>query len=542
MNRNIYFFVLLLSVNIFTTTKAVEIDSNTLVCVVNTSLQSCQSIQLQVETCPSTVSCISYLQQTVQNNPSYTTTVVVLADGLNYNDCPGTIIGLPESYIHVFVGGSNSVYQCNGPFANINLSYKTDIVFEGFTLIGGGYSGSFNGGLVSVTYSGVNGSPNLEFVNTTISEASVKSNGGCIYSDGMVVSVINSTIFSCIAQNNGGAIATAEGSDIVTITNSNISMNTAYNYAGAIYASILNVNNSTFSENTGAIIAGALYVSNFLSIQNSTFYKNVGSSVGNAYGGAIYFNGQMSSIVGTKFIQNIVLGMGSGGSIYANYLTLQNCEFSDDSAYYGGSIYSISSLNMENCTLVGSRATMYGGAIFANGNVNIRNSSFTGSTAYSGGAIYTSNAGYYNMIEDSQFFNNVAKTGGAIYSKQTSSYYFSGSLFNANSATIQGGAMYFGGGGYPTMLYGGKFIGNTNKVNQLYDTFNSNVFSNVNTVNVSTDIITSNTLYSVPLVIDNSLAYPVAYGVLGECYNGIATITTSGQVTSCQCFPNYSVI
>ncbi|EFA78445.1 hypothetical protein PPL_09097 [Heterostelium album PN500] len=406
-------------------------------------------------------------------------------------------------------------FASNGPFANINLSYKTDIVFEGFTLIGGGYSGSFNGGLVSVTYSGFSGSPNLEFVNTTISGASVKSNGGCIYSDGMVVSVINSTIFNCMAQNNGGAIATAEG---VT----------------QIYTPLLYVNNSTFYYNSAASSAGALYVSTFISIQNSTFYRNIATHNGN--GGAIYFNGQMSSIVGTTFIQNSVLGMGSGGSIYADNMVLQDCQFSSDNAYFGGSIYSISSLVVSSCSFVGSSADLYGGAILANGNVNINNTFFNGATANSGGAIYTQNAGSTNMIEDSQFFNNVQ----VVQFRQTSSFFLSGTLFNANSATIQGGAMYFSGGGYPKMFYGGKFISNSNLMNPTYNTFNTDMIKNVNTVNISVDILISPTLYSVPLVTDDSLVYPVAYGVLGDCFNGIATISTGGQVTSCQCFPNYS--
>ena len=110
----------------------------------------------------------------------------------------------------------------------------------------------------------------------------------------------------------------------------------------------------------------------------------------------------------------------TGGGIYSNFsqATLQNLSIRDNNATFGGGLFieENSSHVLTNIDFVGNNSSREGGA------------------AYSEGIAY---------FFDSDFRNNIAGTsGGAIYNSRAN-IYVEGSIFDANRASDNGGAIYF---------------------------------------------------------------------------------------------------
>ena len=113
-----------------------------------------------------------------------------------------------------------------------------------------------------------------------------------------------------------------------------------------------------------------------------------------------------------------------GGAIYNNgNLTIQNCNFKNNSATSGGAIYSGTSANLDiyYSTFEDNVVTDRGGAIFSYSYVGIYDSTFirnkgTG-TSSTGGSIYINgNSNKYSVLNRNIFKDtSVARQGGAIY-------------------------------------------------------------------------------------------------------------------------------
>ena len=135
-----------------------------------------------------------------------------------------------------------------------------------------------------------------------------------------------------------------------------------------------------------------------------------------------------------------------GGAINTDgSLIITNSIFKDNSAYYGGAIYSSKNVSVKNCTFINNKAEgsgvqqCKGGAIHSNSKVEVDNSTFIGNYAHDyGGAIY---ADTVHTNSKSYFINNVAadNDGGAIY---TQSVYIVETVFDGNSACRSGGAIF----------------------------------------------------------------------------------------------------
>ena len=113
-----------------------------------------------------------------------------------------------------------------------------------------------------------------------------------------------------------------------------------------------------------------------------------------------------------------------GGAIYCvGDLTVNDCTFTNNGGCsYGGAINSFNGvLTVENCNFINNYAS-YGGAIYCDDTnydfeYHIKNSNFIGNTArYGGGAIYSEGNVHSqgNIIESVNFINNTAESGGAI--------------------------------------------------------------------------------------------------------------------------------
>ena len=141
------------------------------------------------------------------------------------------------------------------------------------------------------------------------------------------------------------------------------------------------------------------------------------------------------------------------GAIYNNgNLTIQNCNFKNNSATSGGAIYSGTSANLDiyYSTFEDNVVTNRGGAIFSYSYVGIYDSTFirnkgTG-TSSTGGSIYINgNSNKYSVLNRNIFKDtSVARQGGAIYLSygNVTNCIFENASTTATGSSYGGGAIY----------------------------------------------------------------------------------------------------
>ncbi len=244
------------------------------------------------------------------------------------------------------------------------------------------------------------------------------------------------------SENNNGKLSANEGtySELIEKIGSggNITLNKKiYTYDSGF---TIEITQSGTIDGNGAIIdmsGSDIQVFNVnatnLIIKNITF-KNI-----NYYGagGAIYFAGS-GTVNNCNFTGNTA---GNGGAIYFKSTgSVSNCNFVNNLATaWGGAIYFKSTGSVSNCNFVKNRATECGGAIYSEGSVNnlfITNCNFTANTANDcGGAIYCSDS----EINNCNFTGNTAgSSGGAIACSDSE---INNCNFTGNTASSSGGAI-----------------------------------------------------------------------------------------------------
>ncbi|RAP52065.1 MAG: hypothetical protein BZ133_01885, partial [Methanosphaera sp. SHI613] len=229
---------------------------------------------------------------------------------------------------------------------------------------------------------------------TDTSSSSNGANGGAI---GVVNSISDFIVDNCTFTNNKGR----HGGAILV-----------YDSQGRNQG-IKKIIGSTFTGNQ-AIYGGAIETYNDLIIEDSTFEENsvkgIGSGNRNPLGGAICVNNMvLDGTAGSLSLKNVTFTkntapeastaeslQGYGGAIYNSGpdSTIDNCTFTENSAYYGGAYYA--NTNKTECM-----------------DVTITNSNFIENTAHDGAAIwdkhYQSSTTPSSMtIEDCQFKDNNA--------------------------------------------------------------------------------------------------------------------------------------
>jgi predicted outer membrane repeat protein len=254
------------------------------------------------------------------------------------------------------------------------------------------YGGAIYGGTVD----------NCIFEGNSVIHPNENANGGaCSGTD-----VKNSIFIGNYASNNGGALN--DGS----VENSKFINNTCGENGGALYNSELK--NSTFknnkAKNGGAIFFD--YGHKDIPIENSTFESNTASE----NGGAV--NAKYNEIKNCIFILNNAEGNGgaveSSGNIF-------DCEFSQNSAKYGGAILTQGYNNcISDSTFTSNKATADGGAIKGTDDHMVSSCIFTKNSANRGGAAYGMKVSYSN------FTDNSAKEGPALYGGSADECYFKG--------------------------------------------------------------------------------------------------------------------
>lgn len=270
--------------------------------------------------------------------------------------------------------GSSSltVRPASGSFFRVfDVAPSHSITIQGLT-ISFGYAGLAQGGGIYLD----------EHVTATIADCVLTNNytgdiGGAIFIDGYgggaTLTVLNSTITGNTAgntDNGGNGAGIYSSADVLTITDSTISNNTAWmdnDLSGGDGGGISNVNgtlnisNTTISSNAAGVSGGGISGGGAITITNSTISGNV-AAIGPPY-------------------------FGLGGGIYnSGTLTLTNCTISGNSANgsiskgggVGGGIYNGNgSVDVGNSTLSDNYAGVHGGSIYG-GTFNIGNSILNG--------------------------------------------------------------------------------------------------------------------------------------------------------------------
>jgi len=240
---------------------------------------------------------------------------------------------------------------------------------------------------------------NCTFISNQIFDANSDTNwGGAIYAQGANTQIVNSRFVDNAVRDNGGAICIRNNNNLVE--NCTFDSNWA-GRGGAIYIHRIVaghdvadtvINNCTFNDNG--------------IISDVDGEPNLGTK-----GGAIYSWGIDTSVTNSKFNNNKAI---SGGAILyeRGHNFLENNTFIGNKAVrYGGGAISSARFGdtINNCTFKDNFAQGYGGAVSAD-YPTITNSTFINNTADHGAAICTITAN----VSNSEFYDNNAEDNYAV--------------------------------------------------------------------------------------------------------------------------------
>lgn len=259
--------------------------------------------------------------------------------------------------------------------------------------------------------------------------------------------------------------------------------------------SMLRIENSTFTNNSETSTSpntggGAINNSAAAYVGNSTFLNNSSGS----QGGAIYNNGQNSSLESFNNTYGQNTATNEGGAIYSNdgRISSNNDQFHYNTAQLGGAVYYNGSGNQDmslvydtfenNGTQGDSQITYYGGALYQTGNsalseireclfqnnnadwgggaiyitmldggshsaTTINDSTFTYNkgngyfTDEGGGAILITNGATVQIGFNNNFSGNEAENGGHIYNSGSNLSILENNVFSQGTSSSNGGAI-----------------------------------------------------------------------------------------------------
>ena len=349
-------------------------------------------------------------------------------------------------------GGSKTIINGNGldrvfdiPVDNISVTLDHVVVTGGIARDGDGGGGvqGKDGETLKITSSSITGN---------IATTGSSDVGGGIFLDSGNLSITNSHIDGNSAaggiDGRGGAIFIDAGAGLVTILNSTVSGNSAYEDSGAISSGLtgaFTITNSQINNNhsgdggSGAVFSNA----GLTTITSSTFSGNTTSGEG----GGLSADGDLSVIKST-FCNNTAVG--DGGAVWSNQhsVNVSNSTFKDNSSTggAGGALGNIGAVTVTGSTFNHNTASGVGGAIDEELEVDITitGSTFTNNSAGdTGGAINgDGDADFAIRVTNSKFTYNTATNQGGAIAADGEHVVITGSTFDHNtSVNGDGGAI-----------------------------------------------------------------------------------------------------
>lgn len=210
-----------------------------------------------------------------------------------------------------------------------------------------------------------------------------------------------------------------------------------------------------------------IFSQNFLNVENCNFINNSAS-----YGGALSLLGG-GNVLNCNFISN---SADVGGALYAQSGSISGCNFTDNSAVnHAGAVFLFRG-SVENCGFVNNSASGYGGAAYIT-SANVSGCNFTANHVNSeyGGALFLNDGEiiYCNFNE-----NSALDHGGAVYINLGN---VSESDFTANHVNGTAGALHINSGNvngcsfadnYASQTGGAVYVLSRGKID--YSNFSSN--------------------------------------------------------------------
>ena len=250
-----------------------------------------------------------------------------------------------------------------------------------------------NGAAINNTETGTLDISGSTFNNDTSNVANMASGGGAIYSSGNL-NIETSTFNNDTSEGNGLGM----GGAITNLGN-------------------LSIDRSSFNaDGANSWDGGALANFGNCTITNCSFFNNTCWDAG-----AIMNYLGVCIITGTNFTDND--GGEYGGAIDNEYtIIVNNCNFTNNYIPYqdgGGAIANFDIARFNNCIFIGNNAdnSYYGGGAIMDyaSDDTISNCTFMNNTASYGGAIYTTQGGV-SIVANSTIIGNNATDGAAVYS------------------------------------------------------------------------------------------------------------------------------
>ncbi|MHC5059954.1 MAG: S8 family serine peptidase [Planctomycetota bacterium] len=176
-----------------------------------------------------------------------------------------------------------------------------------------------------------------------------------------------------------------------------------------------------------------------------------GFTITNGYadrGGGIFCSSGSPTIRNCIINENSAGGgtYNSGGGFYNNYNSnpiLNNCEFNNNSASYGGGIYNNSgNLSLTNCIFNGNSAENGGGMFSIRSNPTLTNCIFFDNLATQYGGGVSNTYGSKLKLVNCMFSENSASSGGAVSSLIASYPILINCTVSKNTASQHGGGLY----------------------------------------------------------------------------------------------------
>jgi len=262
-----------------------------------------------------------------------------------------------------------------------DIQFSANVNISGVTARNSAVGGLLNSGTLSITNSiisrnkrGINNnlSANLTLTDSEVSGNTAGHSAG-IYSFGKMT-IINSIVSDNKASSTGGGGIVNNGE--MTITNSEVNGNTAVVIGGGIInEGIMTITNSTVSDNEANYSSGGIHNSSqgTLTLTDS----EVSGNNGYTYGGGLS-NGGAMTITNSTVSDNWTISI----------------QDSQDSPRAGGGLYNSGDTSILNSTISGNQTPLAGGGIRNYGRINLINSTISGNQANgSGGGIYNDATG-----------------------------------------------------------------------------------------------------------------------------------------------------
>lgn len=338
-------------------------------------------------------------------------------------------------------------------------------------------------------------------VNNLILTNGLSKYGSGIYAKNSNI-ILNNVTFKNMNSSQAGACLIKSGS--LTIEDSSF-INTTSEKGSAVFGAQADIKIKNSEIQKSSSNWGAVYLLGANANIANTDFVNLSSN----YASAVYATDSKVMIDKSKFT-NLKSSKTAGaiGSKESEEFIIKNSEFSNISSdKNGGSLYFdlVENVEISNSTFTQSYAEFGGAILQLEGELSVENCNFTHNSAlYDGGAIYTS---YVNLkINNSNFANNHGlndgnrgSNGGSLYLDMTNAT-INNSNFTNNFATFNGGAIYT----YDTSLsMNQSYFTNNSLLNTtgIFSAFDKN-YTALN-CNFTEDIISlNNTIYAT--IVDGS--------------------------------------